>query len=449
MLVSTRKHTLRSIGRAVLTSAAVLVLLIGTGCESDSTGPSDEDQQEAQALADEGFTLLISALDAETPDPTILNQAKGKFEDALDLDPENGDANVGLALTEIALMGTNAEILALIGEFGPLLGLEAASSPSLGKLVGGQAVSADPVFSAEKTLDWFRHGFARPGQVTPPPDLGQIQDLAEAVVLPVMELVMDLLAVVEGLDEWHLTLTAAMTGMEEGALEIDQTDIYMVDAVVHAMAAEIYAMVAYDMDTPTVMSDTLAVKAAFDQDTGTFMTLRTNGAANLGNSRTALLDGIARMNSFIAGLQTETDDQSDDMIKLDPTGNEGPTQEDLDEMLTGLAAVYAALTSPQTITEDFDDDGMDEDLQVDLSVLFTDPITDLKALLPPYTWDSTNEMYFWDGYLSEDFSAFVFPDPDFNGVLPQFTTDAEFKAFFDITNFGSPGPFTSGTPSLF
>lgn len=448
MLSTTRKRSRFTLGRTAIASIAVLALLFSAGCESTS-GPSDEDRAEAQTLADEGFGLLITALNAAEPNPTALNQAKGKFEDALELDPENGDANVGLALTEIALMGTDPEILALIGSYGPLLGLNAAGSPGLGKVMGRQAVTAAPVFSAEETLDWFRNGFARPAQETPPPDLGAIQDLAELVVLPVMEAVMDLLAVVEGLDEWHLTLTPAMTGMQEGNLEIDQTDVYMVDAVVHAMAAEIYAMVAYDMDTPTAMTDTLAVKAAFDQDTGTFMTLRTNGATNLGKSRTAMLEGIGRMNSFIAGLQTETDDQSDDLIKIDPTGLDGPTSQDLSEMQAGLGAVYVALSSPQTIPGDFDGDGLEEDLQVDLSVLFTDPIPDLKALLPPYSWNSEYRMYYWDGYLIGNFDLFVFPDPTFNGVLPQFTTDAEFKAFFDITYFGSPGPFGGGVPVLF
>jgi hypothetical protein len=443
MSVSIRRSCVLTFGRTLFTVAALALLLGVTACTTSPSGPSDEDRQQAQTLANEGFTLLIAALNTETPNTTTLNQAKAKFEDALEFDEENGDANVGLALTEFALAALSPEVLALIGET-PALGIgrpAAISGHGLSRLLAVDPAPTGSLLSAAGTLGWFRTMLTKPAQTGP--DLEAIQTVLEQVILPALNRVVELFAVVEGLDDWSLVLTPAQTGMEEGNLEIDQTDIYAVDVEVHAFKAMIHMLVAYNMNFPDLM-DTTAVKAAFNQATGTFMKLRTNGAANMTSARTSLLEGIARANSFMSSLQGETDPQADDLIKIDPTGDQGPSSGDLAEISTRLAGLYLTLNGPQDVTEDFDDDGVDETLSVDLSVLFTNPIPDLKALQPPYSWDSEYEMFFWDGYLEEDFSQFVFPSPTMHGLFPGLTTDTAFKAFFNITEFLGPGPFYFG-----
>jgi hypothetical protein len=439
-----RSSRTRSFSRVLCTVAALALLVGVTACSTSSSGPSDEDRQQAQTLADEGFTLLITALNAETPNTTTLNQAKAKFEDALELDPENGDANVGLALTDFALAMLSPEVLALIGET-PVLGRPLAAPQSgLGRVMAGGGATGLDLLTVTGMMGWYRNLLDRPAQTEP--TLEQIQTVLETVILPVLETVTDLFAVVEGLDDWSLVLTAEQIGMEEGQLEIDQTDIYAVDVGVHALKALIHVVVAYNLTTPD-MANATEVQDAFNQTDGTFLILRTNGATNMGSARTTMLEALTLANSFMTSLMGETDDQSDDLIKIDPTGESGPTSADLTEVGTHLAELYAALYGPQDITEDFDDDGVDETLSIDLSVLFTNPVPDWKALLPPYSWDSEYQMFFWDGYLAENFSLFVFPDPTMHGVFPELTTDAAFKAFFDITGFPGPGPFYIGYPT--
>ncbi len=443
MSVSIRSSRTLNFGRTLFTVAALALLLNVTACSTSPSGPSNEDRQQAQTLANEGFTLLITALNAETPNATILNQAKAKFEDALELDPENGDANVGLALTEFVLTAFDPAVAALIGEI-PVLGIgrpAVLAGHGLGRVLAFDPTSSGSLLSVTGTLEWFRTMTTKPAQTGP--DLEAIQTVLETVVLPVLGRVADLFEVVEGLDSWSLVLTPAQTGMVEGNLEIDQTDIYAVDIEVHALKAMIHMLVAYNMTIPDIM-DTTAVKAAFNQATGTFMKLRTNGAANMQSARTTLLEAITLANSFMTSLQAETDNQADDLIKIDPTGKDGPTVADLTEIGTHLFDLSAALNGAQDITEDFDDDGVDETLSVNFKVLFTNPIPDLKALMPPYSWDSEYQMFFWDGYMEEDFSQFEFPDPTMHGVFPGLTTDAAFKAFFGITEFAGPGPFYFG-----
>ena len=108
--------------------------------------------------------------------------------------------------------------------------------------------------------------------------------------------------------------------MEEGQLEIDVTDIFMLDGLVHALKAQLHFFVSYDLDVPELTgtdADTTVIKALLNQQDGTFLTLRTSGAINLGLTRTTLLAAIGKMDLFQQSLTSETDDQTDDLIKID------------------------------------------------------------------------------------------------------------------------------------
>jgi hypothetical protein len=118
--------------------------------------------------------------------------------------------------------------------------------------------------------------------------------------------------------------------------------------------------------------------------------------------------------------------------------------EDLDSILTYLPRVRNTLNTSEDVTADFNGDGMDQTVAFSAKAFFDNPISNLKRdLLPGYTtrvekdssgwwWDKE---YFWVAVIIWDANSFEqwnFPDPTFNGILPEITTDAEFKQTFGI-----------------
>lgn len=422
---------------ALLTSAVSLMVL--SGCEEATSPEDNNDLEAAQQLVDEGFQLLSVAFNSDVPEFTA---PKAKFEEAKLLDPDNMDANVGLVLCEVGLLSQNQQVLTAVGGImGPGSFARIAGSDPVGfrKVMGsGISQTGSQVLTPGSWLRWMNSQMARVIQ-DQPPDLGPLQNVMENVIIPVLDVVILLLESIEAHSDWQLVLTPELTGMQEGQLELDIADILMLDAMINALKSQLHFFVSYNLNIPD-FSDTTAVKAAFNQQDGTFLKLRTNGATHLGSTRTSLLQAITRLGQFSIALQAETDDQTDDLIKIDPTGDSGPTSQDLLDIASELNKLSATLNGPQLIEEDFDGDGTDESLTVDLSAYFNNPISDPKQMLPPYQWDSMYMMFLWDGW-PEDYTQFVFPNSTLNGIFPGLTTDTVFKAFFGITMFPSPGPF--------
>ncbi|MFC1627712.1 hypothetical protein ACFL3H_01195 [Gemmatimonadota bacterium] len=433
---------------------AGLSLLFITGCEKDPAGPSNADIEAAKTLIDEGFVLLATAfenVDPSSQTPADFLTPKGKFEDALEFDSDNQDARVGLALCEIGLLTQDATLLAAIGGIIPLAPFGKAvsgdSPPGFRRALGDITGPGEDILSPGGWLTWMQDRMTKVVQEGPAPDLEPLQTAVETVIIPVVDAVIALLAVVETDVTWTKVLTPQMQGFEdlEGQLEIDVTDILMVDAFMQVLKSQLHFFVSYNLNFPDFQSET-SVVAALNQTDGTFLALRTNGTTNMGSVRTSLLAAITKMRLFGLNLSAESDDQTDDLIKIDPTGGDGPNAEDLIEIATRLTELESILNGPSDVDDvDFDGDGSPDVLSVDLSSIFTTPIQDLKQLLPPYSWNAQYTTFLWNGW-PEDISQFVFPDPTMGGILPGLTTDAGLKAFFGIpTDYWiTPGPFFFG-----
>jgi hypothetical protein len=198
----------------------------------------------------------------------------------------------------------------------------------------------------------------------------------------------------------------------------------------------------------------------------------------MAEARQAWLDALDQLESAIYFLEHETDDQSDDAIRLDPYDH--LTEADLDSVKHYLPLVRQCLNSSQTFTIDTDGDPWTpaENIEISVAALFNNPIANLKALFPPYTvsldtqavssdWRYDEDVvpatvqipqagyYYWHRYLymysgvvsyqyadTNDFSA-----PAWNAAFDQKVAELSGKPYANIS-FYFYGSLSAGTQTL-
>jgi hypothetical protein len=394
---------------------------------------------EAVSSLEEALFTAINALENGTIDDLdqfSFEATRQLFQQLVDADPTNETAQFGLAVTTIFVLEDNSEIRDLADRWDVWLQTHSIDDLSGLDLLG----VADPFFWPRASLPLDVRGLPL-GRLTDfdqmhrvlipqqmelqdfPPTLSEHQALLRDVVQP--ELV-NALSALNAIDSPGFTfiITERMQGeteMEADPLELDQTEILALRALLEGTLAFVDAALAYVAEP----SPWGAVGFADAFETGsTFATLAPDGPALLLDAQERVLRGIDLLEQGLDNLVAETDDQSDDIIKYDPTGDgsfnedDGLNPQNVQDARDFLADAEAAMQGPRTVTEDF---GWGEvQLVVDASKFFTDPIQDLKTLLPDY--EVMNGKFRWVALTMEEWT---FPDPTFHGILPEITSNSQ------------------------
>ena len=179
---------------------------------------------------------------------------------------------------------------------------------------------------------------------------------------------------------------------------------------------------------------------ALKQDSD-FFTL--TDASEVGRARADLTKAANLVLEAITFLRSETDDQDDDLITVDP-GEE----DELNEIETTATDFLAALNGEVTLTKDFDfnENTPDVALTISLRNFFETPPTNPKQLLPSYMIRNDpdeGDEFVWT---AQSVDAWVLPDPTFNGLLPTMT-DTLFKEIFGLTYVPGDIDLTIGFPN--
>ena len=203
-------------------------------------------------------------------------------------------------------------------------------------------------------------------------------------------------------------LSSDMTGDDQD-YEIDLGEAYMISAAMHVMRASLKIMNAYQLSIPgaTSISDytdetkVLPLLKAQDEGDGAFLKLRSTKM--LPAAKQDLIDALTNIELGSAFIKSETDDQSNDIIKReDLTEGEQDMREDFsgEDMpivplkdasgITDLVSrIKTMLDGPFDVIIDEEDDS--ETLSINLSAFFNNNIPDLKDLLPYRRWKNVND----------------------------------------------------------
>ncbi|MDX1744484.1 MAG: hypothetical protein R3324_00985 [Halobacteriales archaeon] len=430
-----------------VTSGATATVSFAVECEA---------LQDAATLIRVGIESMEEAMFAalnidsvEQLDDISFAEAHGLFKDALALSPSNDTAAFGAAVTRIFLLEDDGDIRRLIDEWDAWLHDDVtATAPStlVQSLVGPAVASIPdpmglPLSLGTGTLrdvtygsmEAIADGLFEAAELThgPPPSIEALQTALGEVVAPALLEALQLIAEIDDVD-FVFVVTEAMQGETEvdaDPLELDFTEVLAMEAGLHLALAAIDVATAY-VFTPNPLTAEGFVDAL--SPGSSFLTLQAEGDDRLADALLRLRTAGPILLEGLNVLQAETDDQTDDIIKYDPTGTgDGLTPTDIADARAVVEDVNAALSGPSTVTLR---EGTPEEVTftLDVAEFFVDPIEDFRALLPTYevfTADEAGEIvpvFRWTALNLEDWTL---PDPTFSGVLPDKSTTAD---LFDL-----------------
>lgn len=418
--------------------AACLCAVFLMGCEEEE-GVIDagEETRMAQELVDEGIDILapnlVFIILSEGQDTVALGRmaaANAKFREAIVHDPNNVDAHFGAGLTEVLLIADDPELQQLFygnTGFAKRSGIGGRNQLDFSALAPAFPTSfRSIVLSPKMPLQALYTVFS--SAVQDPILFSFYQDLIEERVLPRIQYAIERFTFVSQHEDFVFLITPERFGtFVQESIEIDLVEIYAILAILHFINADGSILVAYDVDYDDTSEETVVAALQVDSP---FLALRTSGSERMADAGTSFLAVVSSIESGIEFLRSETDDQSDDVIRLDPSDEAG-----LNLLVGQLDTLELFLTTDQTINEDLDGDGELEQLTVRLSSIFNNPIANFKQKLPSYSPRAVQiaeghytAVLTWD---ANSFAEWIFPDPTFNNIFPGMT-DLQFKDTFGI-----------------
>ncbi len=370
------------------------LLIMALGCEEVT---DEEDMAASQALADsaigvfeEELASFIDSVEAgsiDSPYEIDFTTSNAIFKEALTRDPNNLDANFGAGLTEILIFTQDPDFKAVFDVWESFVDtgsifvagdLSKSRSPLSIFRPGGSGAGSFQLLNKREVAATF---LSMPKMaVSDPPTIGDIQDIVESLFIPTLDYVAARLDILDDSTDFTFTITSAMQGGDETAKELDLTEIYLLETGVHLLLAFSNAAVAYNVGPSAY--DSAAIIGWLSQGSG-FMSLRSGGADRLVDADSALHRAADKLDAATNFLEADTD-TANDIIKL--TAGE-LTADDLDSVRYYTQEFRDMFDIGISFTEDWDDSlgTPDEELTFDFGVLFENPVTDFKSILPVYT----------------------------------------------------------------
>jgi len=256
------------------------------------------------------------------------------------------------------------------------------------------------------------------------PEISSIQDVLEDVFLARITNAIDNLDTVLGEEGFVFTITPEMIDDPDGEkIEIDNTEIYLMKALMHQIRAVIYAIITYDVNVPyyDIIDDIIDGDGYPTTTNMDWSWLSTNSSllrirsghqnswpsahADLNN----VLDSIEDAWEF---LEDDTDTEYD-AIQMDMVEENGDSVEDI------IGDIRDILNEPFEVELDFGEVGDIVKITVDIKGFLTDPPQNLKNFLPTYSV-TTDICEAKDHDYHNDYSYYSFTIQDSNILESQY-----------------------------
>ena len=411
-------------------------------CEYDTV--SSEDIALAILFAEQANDEIEDVFSAlyEADDPNIdyydFGTAHDLYNQALGYDPDNLDANFGIAFTGLMQILQDPSFDEMTGNWndyfeetdlwsvdetsGQLFGTNGFGIPlNKSKMkIPFEPILNFPIRLGQMTLDYV-------------PQFSELQNIVRTVVLPYVNAGIDGLAKVEENPDYTFTISGRMQpDVGSAPLEMDMTEIYMIDMMLHAIKAISNMILGHKFDFVT--HDAAGIVTELNRGSA-FATLGSTGASELETAHQSLQTAISKLESSINFLENESDDQDNDII-LQMDGSS-----DYQDVRDAISEANDVITQPVWVSyyryneiyiEELDywfEEEIEDSTQINISKFFTNPLTDLKELFPPYQVVAGTE-YDWD--IDWDAIADYHDEDNYDSV--EFVIDT---SMFEVNYWGS------------
>ncbi|MCF7923246.1 MAG: hypothetical protein K9M55_11145 [Candidatus Marinimicrobia bacterium] len=369
--------------RLVLIICASLVFLANCEDISDENIVSPEDSAAAVLLTSEANTaLLLQIQELLVADPDTaqiilnsldLSETNDLYAQAHALDYRNQDARFGLGFTSILMLSQNFGVDKFYGAGVSISPSETIrSNGQSSHAVGygfGLPLSTNRVAGMvasfiEFPLASFRLKFE---------DLDSFNGLQPNIIENVIPMIETGLAALDSLDD-----DPAFSYSLGTVIQFDIIDITAMESSLFALQAVYKGLAAYNYELNTQDAAEMIAGLSLGSDYGT---LRENGATLLSEAHAASLLSVEKVGEVLTLMESET-----------PRRNHFSAQFDLNQsaqIRTGLEAHVSALSAANRFDFDCVDERGDivasfENINLDISQHYLNPVLDLKLLLPPY-----------------------------------------------------------------
>jgi hypothetical protein len=408
--------------RSLLSTFALFSVIFVVGCKDESTGPAGDKGDVSAAYRELENQMYLMAT-TTINDPSDLNQisfvtANNLYRDATSSSPNNAGANFGAGLTEILRIYADPNINAMILRWDSVsLGKNSASSFLKFGIPSGMKDMAIPTKGLAKNMAKIVQT-----AITNPPLIGEMQDLMRDHLLPHIDYALDRFAVVESNPDFEFKISGKMQGdIHADSLFLDNTEVYIMDGVLRGIKAMVEQFLVYRFDLPAYTLQ--AAVQSLQPNNTSFFYRASDGVARSQSVLADITTMIGKFQGAINFLKSETDDQSDDIIKVAPAQASGVHAADLDTALVYLAKALNFLsTSQNVLLTDADIDGNDYNIQVNIANLYNNPPLNPKtAWFPAYSVDTSSTGDILWHWTNQTYSSFTFPDPTLSGLFPGMT----------------------------
>ncbi len=376
----------------------------GGGC-----GNLDLLRARAYASLEDQLYPLLNDLYVQRPADIDLTEPRDFYAQVLTCEPDDPEANLALAILDLAALFADDEVNAAFDEWDSYLSdylpFEHGASKGLARvtpsLPAGSGALALPLALIQRNL--FLAAMEPQAGV---PEISRTQNILKNKVLPLAASGLDHLEKVLAAPTFEFTISPRMQGDEyEDPVTADRTDFLALRAALHGLRAGCYAAMAYDADLPAY--DGSSVTAGLNQNSGSLGKLRSGGQSYMQSVPSELVAAADDVDAAITSLLAEPGGtaQTHDLIKIGPDGLNRSDLEDFQN--NDLPDIRAAFLGPVTRTEDWDGNSSTPDapLTINLAAFFGTPVQDWKKMVPPYTVSLEtvpyDESYFYhDGTLT-------------------------------------------------